>query len=212
MDKVYVQYGCGLSAPPEWVNFDSSPTLKIQKTPLIGKLLAGRLNTKFPPNVKYGDIVKGLPVTRSSCDGIYCSHVLEHLSLHDFRLALLNTYKILKPGGIFRCVVPDLEYLANNYLAALKSDPEKASITFMGKDSLLGAETRARGIKGMMVTWLGNARHLWMWDKHSLAAELRKAGFTQIRRADFNDSEIEAFKLVEDRSRFVNAVALECTK
>src|SRR4051812_24771119 len=116
---IYVQYGCGHSAPVEWINFDISPTLRIQKTPIIGSLFKKQLNTTFPDNVRYGDIVKGLPIEENKCDGLYCSHVLEHLSLFDFRKALSNSYKILKPGGIFRCVIPDLEFSARKYIQNL---------------------------------------------------------------------------------------------
>ena len=91
MTKIYVQYGCGLSAPKEWTNFDVSPTLRIQKTPLLGTILKSKLNTTFPSNVLYGDIIKGLPIDENSCDGLYCSHTLEHLSLQDFRKALINS-------------------------------------------------------------------------------------------------------------------------
>lgn len=46
--------------------------------------------------------MKGLPnIKKESCDAIYCSHVLEHLCLVDFRIALLNTFNILKIGGVF---------------------------------------------------------------------------------------------------------------
>ena len=98
MKNIYVQYGCGLSAPKEWTNFDVSPTLRIQKTPIIGTVLKRHLNTFFPPNVIYGDIIKGLPIDENSCDGLYCSHTLEHLSLQDLRQALRNSIKIMKKG------------------------------------------------------------------------------------------------------------------
>ena len=39
MKKIYVQYGCGLAAPKEWMNFDGSPTLRVQQIPIIGALL-----------------------------------------------------------------------------------------------------------------------------------------------------------------------------
>lgn len=212
MEKLFVQYGCGLSAPQQWKNFDTSPTLRIQKTPILGALVKSRLNTVFPSNVLYGDIVKGLPVKDNSCDAVYCSHVLEHLSLNDFRIALKNTYKILKPGGTFRCVVPDLEVIAKRYVTALANGKEDASIDFCGNGSLMGLFERKRGFKGLMVSYFGNAHHLWMWDHHSLALELKKAGFQNIRRAAFNDSEINEFKFVEDVTRFNDAVALNCTK
>lgn len=212
MKKQYVQYGCGLSAPDDWLNFDTSPTLRIQKLPIVGRLLKGRLNTVFPDSVLYGDIVKGLPVADNSCDGVYCSHVLEHLSLNDFRIALKNTYKILRPGATFRCVLPDLEYIARSYVSSIDAKKETASIEFIGNGTLMGTTDRPKGIKGMIVSGFGNSNHLWMWDYYSLSAELKKVGFKEIRRAQFNDGKIDMFKSVEDPDRFVNALAMECIK
>jgi len=212
MQKIFIQYGCGHSAPKEWINFDISPTLRIQKIPIIGKLLKGQLNTYFPPNVLLGDIIKGLPIEENSCDALYCSHTLEHLSLDDFRIALKNSFKILKNGGIFRCVVPDLEYYARKYIKAFDNEDNQASIHFIGNDTLLGLRQRPVGLKGLITSLIGNSHHLWMWDKNSLKMELIRAGFSSVRVCDFNDSEEDAFKLVEDETRFINSVSLECKK
>ena len=38
MLKKYVQYGCGFSAPEQWLNFDASPTLRFERLPIIGSL------------------------------------------------------------------------------------------------------------------------------------------------------------------------------
>jgi hypothetical protein len=105
-----------LHAPKGWRNFDASPTLRLQRFPLIGGLFRRDPNPAFPANVEYGDIVQGLPIPDNSCTGLYCSHVLEHLSLSDFRLALRNSHRLLFDGGIFRFVVPDLEFSVNSYL------------------------------------------------------------------------------------------------
>lgn len=210
-NKLYVQYGCGLSAPKEWTNFDASPTLRLQKTPVLGTLIKSQLSVVFPDNVRYGNVVKGLPIRDNSCDGVYCSHVLEHLSLNDFRLALKNTYKVLKPGAIFRCIVPDLEVLARAYVDKLNEGGEQASIKFV-HDTLLGLQQRPTGMKGIVTAVLGNSHHLWMWDHKSMISELEKAGFKNIRKCEFNDSEDEMFKLVESKERFENAVSLECRK
>ncbi len=211
MSKLYVQYGCGLSAPKEWTNFDVSPTLRIQKTPLLGSIVKGQLNTSFPSNVRYGDITKGLPIADNSCDGLYCSHTLEHLSLQDFRVALKNSYKILKKGGIFRCIVPDLEHISRQYIKELDNGDNQASVKFIN-NTLMGITERPRGVKGLINTFLGNAHHMWMWDTKSLTEELRKAGFVDIRPCKFNDSEDAMFKYVENAERFENAVAIECRK
>lgn len=211
MKKQYVQYGCGLSAPEEWLNFDVSPTLRIQKIPVLGKLLKGKLNTIFPDNVKHGDIIKGLPIKDNSCDGLYCSHTLEHLSLNDFRLALRNSYRILKKGGTFRCVVPDLEWAAKTYIESLANGDESASIRFIN-ETMLGIKERPKGIQGLLSTFFGNSYHLWMWDFFSLSKELEDVGFQDIRKCIYNDSPDKLFNLVEDEGRFKNAVAIECKK
>jgi len=203
----YVQYGCGGSAVERWRNFDASPTLRFERIPIIGRLYT-RNNYRFSDLVEYGDIVKGLPIPSDSCAGVYCSHVLEHLALEDFRLALTNTRKLLKPGASFRLVVPDLEIMVKDYIVNRNDD---AAIEFI-KESYLGLVTRERGLKGFLVVWLGNSRHLWMWDFKSLRQELQNAGFESIRRASYGDSEDQQFNLVEDEGRWERCLGVECKR
>jgi hypothetical protein len=109
----YVQYGCGDCAPTSSLNFDCSPTLRFERLPLIGQLYT-RNEQRFPQNVLYGELVKGLPIPVGVCGGIFCSYVLEHLSLEEFRVALGGTFEHLRPGGTFRLVLPDLDQCYNN--------------------------------------------------------------------------------------------------
>ena len=192
-----------------WRNFDASPTLRFERLPLIGRLYT-RNSQRFPENVEYGDIVKGLPVAEESFHGVYCSHVLEHLSLADFRTALINTWRILRPGGggVFRLVLPDLEHMVNRYIDDCS---ESAAHTFM-TDTGLGALKRDRSLRGFVVSYMGNSKHLWMWDFKSIAAELSRAGFTGIRRAAFGDSPDAAFSEVEEKDRWENCLGVECRR
>ncbi len=205
-NPVCVQYGCGLSSPEGWLNYDTSPTLRLQRLPLVGGMMPG---VKFPKGVRVGDVRKGLPLAASSVDRVYCSHVLEHLALDDCRAALGETYRVLKPGGVFRLVLPDLEAQTRAYLERV-GDPA-APHDFM-RGALLGAEKRPQGLKGLVVQWLGNSRHMWMWDYPALSAELEKAGFTGIRRAQYADSGEEVFKAVEDPSRWEGHLGIHCQK
>ena len=205
--NIYVQYGCGNSAPLGWQNFDNSLTLLFERIPIIGSLYTKNA-TRFPKEVKYGDIIKGLPVAEESCMGVYCSHLLEHLSLYDFRIALQNTFKILQSGGIFRLVVPDLDYSAKSYLNDTSYD---ASYKFM-RNTFLGLEKRNRSLMGFLSSWFGNSNHLWMWDNKSLQFELKEVGFIGIRRAYFGDSKDAEFYKVEDQSRWENCLGIECQK
>lgn len=207
---MYAQYGCGLCAPQTWINFDASPSLRVQSVPLLGKLYT-RNRERFPANVKFSDVTKRLPLADESCDGVFCSHVLEHLAAEDFDRALRETFRILKCGGIFRFVVPDLEQYALRYLDEVcKGDPS-ASASFM-RQTCLGVERRPRTLTAFVSEWLGNSRHLWMWDYASLKEALRKHGFHDIRRARFNDCEDERFHEVEQQDRFEDACAVQAVR
>ncbi len=200
-----MQYGCGFNAPSGWKNFDVSPTLRFERVPLVGRIYS-KNQQRFPSNVEYGDIVKGIPLPKESCEAIYASHVLEHLSLRDFRVALANTYRLLTNGGLFRLVVPDLEILARRYL---ESNDPAAARSFMEGTSL-GVSERQRGLRGLATIWLGNSSHLWMWDLKSISQELAAVGFADITRCCFGDEPV--FQDVEEEGRFVDALAVQCWK
>lgn len=203
-----IQYGCGLCAPPGWRNFDASPTLRLQRLPLLGYYFKQEPWPIFPANVEYGDIVKGLPVVAHSCKAIYCSHILEHLALEDVRIALQHTYSYLEMGGTFRFVLPDLERLARDYLVSTETN---ASIQFM-EQAHLGKKQRPRGMKEFIREFIGNSQHLWMWDFKALTCELEHVGFQNIRRAEFGDSSISRFTEVEDYGRWKDCLGVECIK
>ena len=208
---MYVQYGCGLSAPKNWVNFDVSPTLRLQKLPFVGQVLKPMLNVQFPKNVKYGDIIKGLPLKDNSVDGIYCSHTLEHLALDDLRIALKNTLEVMKNGAIFRMVLPDLQFYVNQYVESMNSGNSAASHDFLF-NTMLGIKSRPKGIRELLSSSFGNSHHLWMWDYPSLSIELTELGFKEIRRCNYGDSRDKMFNFVEDEGRFINCLGIECMK
>ncbi len=203
----YVQYGCGFHAPVGWENYDASPTLRFERIALLGRLYTKNAN-RFPANVRYGDIVKGLPVEPESCAGVYCSHVLEHLTQQEALHALANTYLYLEPGGVFRLVVPDLRQLAQAYLA---EQTAVAAPRFL-EASGLGLGWRKRGILQFLRAGLGNSVHRWMWDEQSMTEALRIQGFRAIRRCHFGDAQDSRFREVEQESRFIECLAMECRK
>lgn len=207
---LYVQYGCGWCAPEGWLNYDASFTLKWERIPLAG--LFTKNSQRFPANAKIGDIVSGLPVPEESCQGVYASHVLEHLTLEDFHKAIRNTFRILRAGGIFRLVVPDLEYCAREYIARLDRGMTNSSSQFM-RDINMGYERREKGLVPLARKLLGDLNpHLWMWDEISMIEALAQHGFRQIRRCAFGDCEDAAFAQVESAGRFENALAIEARR
>jgi hypothetical protein len=205
----YVQYGRGWSAPKEWINFDASLTLKWERIPILGRYTKNPRH--FPANVRPGNIVKGLPVDDESCQGIYASHILEHLTLEDFHAALQNSYQILHERGIFRLAVPDLEWAAREYLSRLDRGDLTASAFFL-TETTLGVHRRERGLTGLVRKLFNTSTHLWMWDESSMKKALKDHGFRRIRRCRFGDCEDPMFSFVEARERFENALAMEARK
>jgi SAM-dependent methyltransferase len=203
----HVQFGSGLSAPDGWVNYDASPTLRFERLPLVGRLYT-RNAARFPATVRYGDIVKGLPERPGSVDALYSSHVLEHLALEDLRRALRNAHALLKPGGVFRSVLPDMEFEARRYL----DDPSEDAVSRFMQETCLGVRSRPRGLGGLAASVLGNSQHLWMWDYKALAREMADAGFVSVRRANIGDAELAAFSSVEDPRRWTNCLGVECRR
>jgi len=203
-EGIYIQYGCGFSPGEGWLNFDNSPTLRIERVPVLGRLLSFYFSgnrTRFPSSVRYGDICRGLPVANGIARGVYASHVLEHLSLDDLRKALLITHNLLSPGGIFRLVVPDLQERAKRYIENVGEGCPSAAGAFL-RTSGLGQEHRPRTLLQYGREIVGGSKHLWMWDEYSMAAELRKARFTDVRRCEFGDSTDPMFIRVESYDRF----------
>jgi len=127
--------------------------------------------------------------------------VLEHLSRTSMLVALRNTYRMLRPSGIFRLIVPDLEARARRYLADLESRQSDANDRFL-RSSYLGAEADPKGLAGFASEKLGRSKHLWMWDYQGIDAALRATGFTSIRRCEMGDSGDPAFAAVEQHDRF----------
>lgn len=204
---IKVQFGCAWCAPRGWRNFDASPALRFEKIPVIGRLYT-KNHARFPDNAEYGDVVKGLPFRDGSVDVVYCAHVLEHLSLEDARTALAETFRILRPGGVFRMVPPDLEAAIRNY----QNKPGPGAAHRFMEETLLGEKKRARGIMAFLDAWIGFSRHRWMWDFETLRMELELAGFTGVRRAVMGDSVLADFSDIEESARWTGFLGAECVK
>jgi SAM-dependent methyltransferase len=186
---VYVQVGCANTAPPGWINFDANP-----------RVLLPFWRGPYPPNVRYANVTR-LPLADNSVDMLFASHVLEHLARDEFETALGEAHRVLKPGGRFRLIVPDLQERARRYL---QSGSERANDEFM-RSTWLGTRSRPRGLFAWVKRQHSLAGHLWMWDRVSMSAALGRHGFRHIRPCTFADSGDPMLALVEREDRFVNA-------
>ena len=101
----YLNLGCGYnySTEREWTNVDFIST---------------------GAGVLAHNLLTGIPFKNNSFDLVYHSHVLEHFKKEDAEIFIQDCLRVLKPGGIIRIAIPDLETIATNYLNLLKQGIE----------------------------------------------------------------------------------------
>jgi predicted SAM-dependent methyltransferase len=92
--------GCGERFNSEWTNLDF---------------------VQSGNGVQAHDLRGGIPFQGSTFDVVYHSHVLEHFGKKEALNLLRECHRVLRPGGIIRVVVPDLERIAQLYLQALEN-------------------------------------------------------------------------------------------
>jgi predicted SAM-dependent methyltransferase len=95
----YLNLGCGSRFHPDWTNIDFTST---------GESVIGH------------NLTQGIPLIDNTFDVVYHSHVLEHFSKSQAKSFLAECYRVLKPGGIIRIAIPDLEQIARTYLENLE--------------------------------------------------------------------------------------------
>lgn len=214
MSRRVVNLGCGpkVSSHPDVVNIDWSIYLRFRSSALLSWLprlvLRGerlRRYLSLPANIVAHDLVHGIPLPADSVDVVYHSHMLEHIDRDRVAAFQAEVLRVLKPGGVQRIVVPDLELLARRYLASLEAVRTEPAVRLRHDDSvaeLLEQSVRrdaaaARSLSGWrrsIYTWVfGDARrrgetHQWMYDAENLSALLEACGFRDVAVVTFDRS------------------------
>jgi hypothetical protein len=114
---------------------------------------------------------------------------------------LAEVFRVLRPDGIHRVVVPDLEVLVREYLESLdarRDDHDAAIDRIIGqcvRREASGTSQQPSGRRRLENIILGDARrrgetHQWMWDWWNLTQSLGQAGFVSVKRLDAYTSDI----------------------
>jgi predicted SAM-dependent methyltransferase len=91
--------GCGYHYHPTWVNVNFRVT---------------------GPGVIPYNLNRPLPFADQTFDAVYHSHLLEHFPKRYALIFLQECFRVLKPAGLIRVVVPDLEQIIRLYLTLLE--------------------------------------------------------------------------------------------
>lgn len=167
--KVYINLGCGVNTSAEFVNVDAFPFSKTHWVLDIQDL------SLFPTN---------------SADMIYASHVIEHLPRKNIIKTLSEWRRVLKPGGVLRFGVPNIDKLIAIYQAS-GGDTDSIINQLLGQDA-------------------DYDRHCSIWNLNYAKKVLKEAGFSgEPQFWDVNTAEHHTFK---DKANRDNSLNLEVTK
>ncbi|HVA82157.1 MAG TPA: methyltransferase domain-containing protein [Candidatus Binataceae bacterium] len=185
-----INFGCGPFPSTGCLNIDGSPTVLLARFVPAFLFVGAHKEVALAVRryqVRFGR-AKTIAFPNASVDGLYASHVLEHLPRRDC-LRLLGKIRCwLKPSGVLRVVLPDLRGMARAYVEGAFSADEFVERTHLA-------------IQGALA--IRPSHHRWMYDVDSLSRLLEDAGYTEMRERGFREGrtpEVAELDLAERRA------------
>jgi predicted SAM-dependent methyltransferase len=123
------------------------------------------------------DLTRRLPFPDGSAQAVFLEHVCEHFTLAGDLALLAECHRLLAPGGIIRVGVPDF----GRYLSSYAGDR-----TFIERER----PGRPTPLLAVAEVALGHG-HRSVWDAETLERVLGEAGFEDVRRRAWGDSDLD---------------------
>lgn len=182
-NKVMLNIGCGTDYKKGWINIDNNSDNNIDTIDLNW------------------DLRNPLPFDDGTVDYIFNEHFLEHLTVEEGQKSLRDFKRVLKPGGVMRIAMPDLDEAVKNY-----SDKKWKSKPIIKNFGMEFVETNAE-LLNMVFSWWG---HKWLYNWEELERRLKQAGFTKMQRSKHSKSKYKELNNLETRQESV--LIAEATK
>jgi predicted SAM-dependent methyltransferase len=150
-DKKYLDVGCGKNIHKNFVNMDYS----------------------WSPGIDlcWDITVAKYPFNDNRFDGIYTEHCLEHISIEKCKENINEFYRMLKPGGTLRIIVPDGEI----YLDIYQKKKLGQKIQMPYEEGYISPMARINGI-------FRNHGHLFIYDFETIKLLLKQSGFKILQK------------------------------
>ncbi len=222
-----INVGCG-NTPcqrPGWENIDNSPNARLSRWPVLRRLLfvvgllpAEIFQVRWPKNIRIHNAKKRLPYGDNSLSYVYSSHFFQVLYADEARAFLVECFRVLRPGGILRLAVTDLELVCRRYWESKDSGCAAVGNSLNGlpaddfvRGLHMAPNTAPRGFLNRVLRPIMGRAYMcrWHYDARSLAARFREAGFTDVRHCSFKKSsipDIEALDVAGTEGLYVEGV------
>ena len=126
-------------------------------------------NQRYPGVDKVLDLRKGLPYKDISF--VFAEHFIEHLAYDDALKLMRESRRVLRDDGVLRLSTPNLDWVwVTHYRLDAPDDQQVAACFYLN-----------RAFHG----W----GHQFLYNERTLTATLRDAGFANVRRVQYGESE-----------------------
>lgn len=172
--------------------------------------LEGWLDTDLnpaAPQVAFLDATQPFPLPDASFDYVFSEHMIEHLAWSGGQAMLRECFRVLRPGGRVRVGTPDLEVFIGLY--GHEGDPPRGRYVHWATERYAhgpGSAGEATGDHASIVinNVFRSFGHQFLYDGELLAAALRVAGFTDIRRWSPGESDDVHLRAIESHGAVVH--------
>ena len=128
------------------------------------------------------DITTGLPLPDACVSGVYSEHCIEHIPLQSGDLVIAEIFRVLKPGGRVRLVVPDAELYLRRYVGVLDDGQNATPLPYAERDDFHGIYQPIMSVNRIF----HEHGHQFLYDWPMLSALLGRHGFVEIEQSEFN--------------------------
>jgi len=156
MDPIYLHLGCGDKKFQGFVNIDLDS----------------------PGADMHLDLTKPLPWEQGTVTGIYSEHFFEHVAQNQGIRLLHECRRVLKPGGLVRIAMPDLESIITDYVED-RVHPDWARF------GMAWTASRCERLN-IAMRWWG---HQWIYDEEELRRIGKLVGLEVVSRCEYGVSE-----------------------
>ena len=169
---IKLHLGCGRNILDGWINTD--------------------YNTAKFGGSEYLDVTKKFPYNNNSVDYIFSEHMIEHITYHEGKFMLEESFRVLKSGGKIRISTPDLKFLIKLYNED-KTELQKRYIEYSFKEYKLDGNSDTFVINNFHRDW----GHIFIYDEKTLKSLFELIGFFDLKCYGLMESDDEELRGVE---------------
>jgi predicted SAM-dependent methyltransferase len=207
-NQIGINIGCELNTISELKGIDGSLLIYLLGSRFIPVFLKKKIYSKtfsnklfnfkrFKENLENLDIIHynicyGIPFEKDSIPYIFSSHFLEHLDKKEGESFIRECYRVLKPGGKIRILVPDIDTeirnLENDLRVYKKTRDVDVVQEYFKKDLRIGNRF---------------SFHRRMYNFEELKKTLGKAGFVEIEKKKVYEGDFPFLKKLDIRESLI---------